>query len=58
MKVPRLGLESELQLLAYATAIATAGSEPHLRPMKQLVAMPDPEPSEQGQGLNLHPHGY
>ena len=34
-----------------------AGSKLHLRPTLQLVAMPDPEPTEQGQGSNLYPHG-
>ena len=38
MEVLRLGVESELQLPAYATATAM----PYLRPMLQLVAMPDP----------------
>ena len=33
------------------------GSEPHLQPMPQLMAMPDREPTEQGQGSNPHPHG-
>ena len=33
MEVPRLGVESELQWPAYATVIATLGSEPHLQPM-------------------------
>ena len=28
----------------------------YMRP--QLMAMPDPLPTEQGQGLNLRPHGY
>jgi len=34
MEVPRLGVQSELQLPAYATTTATAnaGSEPHLQP--------------------------
>ena len=41
-EVPRLGVKSERQLLAYTTA----------------TAMSDPEPSEQGQGSNLFPHGY
>ena len=36
---------------------SSTGSEPHLRPIPQLMAMPDPEPTEQGQGLNSHPHG-
>ena len=35
-----------------------AESEPHLQPTPQLMAMPDPQPTEQGQGLNLHPYGY
>ena len=38
MEVPRLGVESELQLLAYTTA----RSEPSLQPIPQLKAMPDP----------------
>ena len=42
MEVPRLGFESELQLLAYTTATATL----------------DPQPTEQGQGSNLGPHGF
>ena len=29
-----------------------------LQPTPQLTAMPDPYPTESGQGLNLHPHGY
>ena len=42
MEVPSLGIKSELQLPAYATT----------------TAMQDPEPTEQGQGSNLLPHGY
>ena len=34
------------------------GSEPCLQPTPQLMAMQDPGPTEQGQGLNLHLHGY
>ena len=41
MEVPGLGVESELQLQAYTTTMAT-GSEPHWQPMPQFVAMPDP----------------
>ena len=37
---------------------SNTGSEPHLRPMPQLTAMPDPRPTEQSQGSNLNPHGY
>ena len=54
VEAPRLGVELELQLPAYATA----RSEPPLRPVLQLAAMPDPYPTERGQGLNLHLHGH
>ena len=37
---------------------SNAGSKPHLRPIPQLTATPDPQPTEWGQGLNPHPHGY
>ena len=37
-EVPRLGVESELQLPAYTTATAM----PHLQPTSQLMATPDP----------------
>ena len=37
-EVPRLWVESELQLQAYTTAMATLDLS-HLRPMLQLVAM-------------------
>ena len=46
MEVPRV--KSELQLLAYTPATglhpshSNVGSEPHLRPTPQLLAMPDP----------------
>ena len=32
------------------------GFETHLQLMPQLAGTPDPWPTEQGQGLNLHPH--
>ena len=53
MKVPRLRAESELQLLAYATATATQD----LSSVCDLTAMPDPQLTMRGQGLNLHPYG-
>ena len=37
---------------------SNAGAEPHLPPTPQLVATPDPQPTERGQGLNPHSHGY
>ena len=33
------------------------GSEPHLWPTPQLMAMLDPQPTKRGQGWNPHPHG-
>ena len=49
--------ELELQLLAYATATALRDLS-RVWTIPQLMAMPDPWPMEQGQGLNTHPHGY
>ena len=43
MEVPRLGVELELQLLAYATATAMPDLELHLRPTPQLMAILDPD---------------
>ena len=42
VEVPWLGVESELQLLAYATATANTRSELRLQPTPQLTATPDP----------------
>ena len=36
---------------------SNAGSEPRLQPTLQPSAMLDPQPTEQGQGPNLQPHG-
>ena len=36
---------------------SNAGSKPHLQPTPQLMATPDPQPTEWGQGSNLCPHG-
>ena len=36
---------------------SNAGSEPHLRPTPQLMATPDPQPIEQGQGSNPRQRG-
>ena len=41
VEVPRLGVESELQPLAYATHSNTE-SEPHLQSIPQFVATPAP----------------
>ena len=37
---------------------SNAGSKPPLKTTPQLTAMLDPQPTEQSQGSNLHPHGY
>ena len=42
MEIPRLGVETEVQLLTYTTATATRDTEPHLRPTPQLTATRDP----------------
>ena len=42
---------AELQLPAYPTATATSDLS-QLLPTPQLMAMPDPQPTEQSQGLN------
>ena len=34
------------------------GSKSCLQLTPQLIVMPDPYPTERGQGSNLHPHGY
>ena len=36
---------------------SNAESEPRLQPTPQLTATADPQPTEQGQGWNLKPHG-
>ena len=38
--------------------LGDAESKLRLRPTPQLRATLDPKPTEQGQELNLHPHGY
>ena len=37
---------------------SNSGSEPLLGPTPQLMATLDPYPTEQGQALNPHSHGY
>ena len=57
MEVPRLGVETELYLLAYTTA--TAMQDPsricdlHHSSLQRWIL----NPNERGQGSNLHPHG-
>ena len=59
MEVSRVGVESELQLQATAidTAIATANpatSVTYTAPHSNAESLA----TDQGQGLNPHPHGY
>ena len=56
MEVPRLGAESELWLPGLHHSHSNSGSELRLRPTPQLTATQD-QPTEQGQGSNLQPHG-
>ena len=53
MEVPMLGIESELQLAACATATpdpSCVWDLHHLQPTLQLTAKPDPYPTEQNKG--------
>lgn len=36
---------------------SNVGSETSLQPTPQLIAVPDPKPTEQGEGWNPHSHG-
>ena len=57
MEVPRLGVELELQLLAYTTDTATQDPS-HLCDLYHSSQQCQPQPTEQGEGLNLKPCGY
>ena len=54
------GSQARGQIGAMAASLhhshSNAGSTPHLRPMPQLTAMPDPYCTERGWEWNLHPH--
>ena len=58
MEVPSRGAKLELQLPALHNSHSNAGSQPHLPPAPQLMATPDPEPTEKGQGSNPHAQGH
>ena len=55
---------SQARCLIGATAASlcqshnNTGSKPHLQPTPQPSAMPDPWPTERGQGSNPQPHGF
>ena len=56
------GSQARGQIRATASSLyhshSNAGSEPHLQPPPQLMATPDPWPTEQVQEPNPHLHGY
>ena len=55
------GSQARGQIRAVATGLrqshSNTGAELRLQPTPQLTAMPDPQPTEQGQGPNPQPHG-
>ena len=55
-EVPRLGVQSELQLPAYTTATAMPDLSIICNLHHKLMATPDPQPTELGQGSNPQPH--
>ena len=56
MEIPRLGVKSELQMLAYTTATVMQDlSQIWAKSVAQVMATPDPRPTEQDQELNPHP---
>ena len=58
MEVPRLRGRIRATAAGLHHSQSNEGSELRLRPTLQLMAMPDPGPTEQGQGSNMHPYGY
>ena len=58
MEVPRPGISTTASAAGLHHCHSKAGSEPHLQPTPQLMATPDLQPTECGQGSNPHPHGY
>ena len=58
MEVSRLGVKLELHLPGLHHSHSNTRSKLSLRTTPWLTAMPDPWPTEQGQGYNQHPHGY
>ena len=58
MDVSRLGVESELQMLAYATASATQDLSSVCDLHQSSRQCQILNPTDRGQESNLHPHGY
>ena len=57
MEIPRLGGLIGAVAASLHHSHSNVGSELRLRPTSQLTATLDPQPTEQGQGSNLQPHG-
>ena len=51
------GSQARGPIRAICQSHSNARSELHVWPTPQLTATPDPEPTEQSQGLNPHPRG-
>ena len=58
MKVPRLGGQIRAVAAGLHHSHGNTRSELHLRPTPDKAATMDPQPTEQGQESNPHPHGY
>ena len=58
MEVPRPGVKSGATAASFCHDHSNVGSKPHLWSTLKLRATPDPQPTKEGQRLNLHPHGY
>ena len=58
MEVPRLGVGIRVTAACLHHSHSNAPSELRLLPKPQLMAMMDPQTTEQSQGLNSHLHGY
>ena len=50
--------EGSNQSCSWQHSHGKTGSKLHLQPTSQFMATQDPQPTEQGQGSNPHPHGY
>ena len=58
MEIPRLGVEVELQLLAYATTMAMLDLSCIFDLHRSSWQCQVTDPTDRSQGLNPHPHGY
>ena len=58
IEVPRLGVELEFAAASLSHSHCNTRSKPHLQPILQLAATPDPQPTERSQVWKPHPHGH